>query len=510
MGEAIKRCLEEKMDLKKYGEDLSKSEFKEFLLDATGILANDALLDAIYSATDKDKSGFLDSQELATYIRDIKPSTTKARTSWVFWACVYSPLPYLVLLHLTSGTISASTNLRSRPGGDMFGSSLYYYRLIAAILSLVGDSGYLLLKWEGEKLAYENLNAARARLIKWVHFDLPRFLDKNSENESDGQLSESADKTSSLEKMASRRDFVSDPEEKKRMDREALVSIRSLFAGDASDDELSSDEPSEEGDGLDIQEMRLMLETMGVFLAENALVDIFSEIDSDGGGKIDISELIQYAKDRQAMVTDKKQNLSLFSYLEILKRCCLTIGFWSGWFFVMADICWISYAVFGKLILLGLTCVSGLIGALGNVTNLYQSSLTVQRQIDNARMMLRAAAVAVGLSQMEKDKQKLLTEPTGEMGRSVHDKTKQSLQEMALSVQNTIQQDALSKLKSAEASADESKSKQSLHQLATLTSTKNIGTGGTLEVYSDKKLALAQEEGAQALFQVIDVSDDEK
>jgi len=55
--EAIKRCLEEKMDLKKYGEDLSKSEFKEFLLDATGILANDALLDAIYSATDKDKSG---------------------------------------------------------------------------------------------------------------------------------------------------------------------------------------------------------------------------------------------------------------------------------------------------------------------------------------------------------------------------------------------------------------------------------------------------------------------
>merc|ERR1711957_1139229 len=170
----------------------------------------------------------------------------------------------------------------------------------------VGDSGYLLLKWEGEKLAYENLNAARARLIKWVHFDLPRFLDKNSENESDGQLSESANKTSSLEKMASRRELVSDPEEKKRMDREALVSIRSIFAGDASDDELSSDEPSEEGDGLDIQEMRLMLETMGVFLAENALVDIFSE----GGGKIDISELIQYAKDRQVMVTDKKQNLS--------------------------------------------------------------------------------------------------------------------------------------------------------------------------------------------------------
>jgi len=144
-----------------------------------------------------------------------------------------------------------------------------------------------------------------------------------------------------------------------------------------------------------------------------------------------------------------------------------------------------------------------LIGALGNVTNLYQSSLTVQRQIDNARMMLRAAAVAVGLSQMEKDKQKLLTEPTGEMGRPVHDKTKQTLQEMTLSVQNTIQQDALSKLKSVEASADESKSKQSLHQLATLASTK------TLEVYSDKKLALAQEEGAQTLFQVIDVSDDE-
>merc|ERR1711957_291541 len=93
------------------------------------------------------------------------------------------------------------TNLRSRPGGDLFGESVYYYRLIAALICTVGDSGYLLLKWEEEKLAYENLNAARARLIKWVHCDLPRFLNKSES----GQTSDSADRTSSLERMETSR-----------------------------------------------------------------------------------------------------------------------------------------------------------------------------------------------------------------------------------------------------------------------------------------------------------------
>lgn len=79
--------------------------------------------------------------------------------------------------------------------------------------------------------------------------------------------------------------------------------------------------------------IRLLLETVGVFLGQNALREIFYEIDDDQSGTITVKELLQYATKNEKLVLSKYKNY--FKYLSILKRCFLTIGWWSSWSYVM-------------------------------------------------------------------------------------------------------------------------------------------------------------------------------
>eukprot|EP00563_Minutocellus_polymorphus_P003314 CAMPEP_0181034708 /NCGR_PEP_ID=MMETSP1070-20121207/7950_1 /TAXON_ID=265543 /ORGANISM="Minutocellus polymorphus, Strain NH13" /LENGTH=791 /DNA_ID=CAMNT_0023112251 /DNA_START=254 /DNA_END=2625 /DNA_ORIENTATION=+ len=565
--ESIQRFLEEKLKMNK---DMTKSEFQAFLLDRAGILASDALLDSIFAATDEDKNGLIDAAELATFVRDIQPTTKKERIKYIVWACLtYAPM-YLAIFNLTASLLAAKTNLRERPRGDLYGNLNHPYWSIAAICDLIGNFGYVILKWEEERLAYENIQAARVRLIKWVHFDLPRFLNKakrkvscrsnvdidddddmsdegitdsiawggNSEgnakrslNQNQNLMQKVAEGTvdgtkamaghlmGTLEKFDPRNIFES-VEEQKRMGTEALTSIRSvLFEGEGHASSLKKSSVGHD-DGLDLRELRLLLETMGVFLADHALREVFWEVDTDRSHTVSIEELIQYAKERETMVFDEKQNCSLFKYFAILKRCCYTIGFWTAWLFVIGAIFWIllSHATkasnFAIQQFLGLICVFYLSGAIGNMTNLYQSTEVVRWQLDSARMMLRAAAIAVGLSQMEKGR---IDSTRHVVTRRFSNESQVSIEEMRKSVQNRIRRDAVSKLRhGAKESVAKSTtaSRQRLGQI--MKSTKsgmagNDGTGGSggmFAVYDAEKLAIAQEEGALALFQIIDVSDD--
>ena len=240
-------------------------------------------------------------------------------------------------------------------------------------------------------MAVENIQAARVRLIKWVHFDLPRFLKKAQrkvsvrlnvdefDDDSDievGQLSDcdstpsengianeetanrdarSSDRKQTLMQRVAKgtvegttamagnlrerlekldpRNIFENAEEQKRMGSEALASIRSVLF-DETNHSSSPAKATVGDDGLDLRELRLLLETMGVFLADHALQEIFWEVDTDRSYTVNIEELIQYAKEREAMVFDDVKYCSSFKYLAILKRCCFTIGFWTAWLFI--------------------------------------------------------------------------------------------------------------------------------------------------------------------------------
>jgi len=182
---------------------------------------------------------------------------------------------------------------------------------------------------------------------------------------------------------------------------------------------------------------------------------------------------------------------------------------------------------------LGLICVFYLSGALGNMTNLYQSTEVMRWQIESARMMLRAAAISVGLSQREKgrtDSSRQIAyrrrsnesqvsrrrSNESQVSRRNSNGSQLSVDSMRRSVQNRIRRDAVAKLRrdSNEGVAKSKSSRQKLGQI--MKSTKDImagggdGTGGIFAAYDAETLAIAQEEGALALFQIIDVSDDSK
>ena len=479
---------------------------------------------------------------------------------------------YLACFNLAASLLAAKTNIRERPTGDLYGNLSHPYWSIAAICDLIGNFGYVILKWEEERLAFENIQAARVRLIKWVHFDLPRFLkkaqrkvsgildDDDPDDDNDigyGQLpdsgstpSESGEADEEKAKLDARssdrkqnlmqrvaegtvggtramagkvrgrlemldpRTIFDNAEEQKRMGSEALASIRSVLF-DETNHSSSPAKPSVGDDGLDLRELRLLLETMGVFLADHALQEIFWEVDTDRSHTVSIEELIQYAKEREAMVFDDKKYYNFFKYLAILKRCCFTIGFWTAWLFVIGAIFWtlLSHATkasdFAIQQFLGLICVFYLSGALGNMTNLYQSTQVISWQIENARMMLRAASISIGLSQVEKgrvdsSRNVAMTRCSNELQHSI--------EEIRRSVQNRIRRDAVSKLRHrANESVVKSKtqSRQKLGQIVKSTRSGG-GGGGTFSANDAEQLGIAQEEGALALFQIIDVSNDAK
>ena len=63
----------------------------------------------------------------------------------------------------------------------------------------------------------------------------------------------------------------------------------------------------------------------------SAMKEIFLEIDDDGSGTITIRELLDFTKKAEKQLSKKSRRSR---YGGILKRCCLTIGWWTSWSFI--------------------------------------------------------------------------------------------------------------------------------------------------------------------------------
>lgn len=165
---------------------------------------------------------------------------------------------------------------------------------------------------------------------------------------------------------------------------------------------LSKNDSAEvEGDvGLDLQELRLLLETMGVHLGDKHLAQIFYEIDYDRSGVISIAELLEYTKKSEAKLVNMN---SLVKYRGILKRCFKSIGWWGSLSFLSGATCWVTLSLTGYIDgtsfeaqkrLLEFTVILYLIGALSNLSNLYRATQIDVFNLQSANVMLRGAAIA--------------------------------------------------------------------------------------------------------------------
>ena len=552
--------------------------------------------------------------ELAVFIHNIKPSTKLERRKYITKSCLLYPPFYLSFFCLNSSLLSAITNLRERPYGDL---TSHPYWKIASISDLIGLLGYVILKWEEERLKYENLLQAKVRLVQWVNGDLPLFIWSNkpksyatqvdrgesartsfvmddsvkSISETDeyqssqvpnvmrtmtlGEQSSFADEivetVLSSQKEAGQTSFSSGEkcvriknatedflqvtgcqlgggarkvgdllketglqvadmglgtadvvtdfitqgmkvtvagaktlkQTKLGIEEDpdgAVAAIRSLIFNHninvkSADGELEN--------GLDFEELRLLLETMGVFLAEHALEEVFREIDDDMSGLISVKELLEYAKKIECQLARK--NTRRVKYAGVLKRCCLTIGWWTSWSFIAGACFWVTLSFvedasyFELKMYLGLTVVLYLCGALGNFTNLYRSTEHLTWKINSANIMLRAAAIHIGLDRsMQQETLDYSNTSRQSLGSDASDRMRQQLQGTRATIRRA------SMLSSYDS------------KVSTSPTSRRSGTSGSVassdidlwKEHDRETISAAQKSGAEALFGMIDVSND--
>ena len=470
--------------------------------------------------------------------------------------------------------------------------------LLGQIMPMNSSHGFLhRLKWEEERLKYENLVQAKTRLVRWINIDLPRYSKTTAERKlresmffstssnvgngepdierGEGSLPNThrescaaAKESYGLDMRRTQVSFVDDFEENvvagitvkeeakpKHLaggaqllkatgevikatgevikatgevikatgepltealkagigglgkvefgEAEATSAIRAFLFGEKEGATIDDGHQ-----GLDLQELQLLLESMGVFLADHALQEIFAEIDVDVSGSITIDELLIYARTNQKILSS---NSRLRKYCGILTRCFKTIGWYSSWSYLAGASFWVCLstikgASFQELkSFLGLTCIFYLIGALGNLSNLYSSTQSQLWQIDNARMMLRGAAISVGLVQIAKEARESST---------IEDRRKDkgrlpTLADEVEDIQTDIRDEAIAKLEQT----DEMNARQAI--LAVRSNVKTMASdisgsssGVSWQAHDAETIALAQKRGASFLFQLIDVSND--
>ena len=345
--------------------EFSKGELQLLFLDSAGIILNENALYEIFTLVDMDKSGLVSAAELASFVHDIRPRSKSDRRTYVTQKTLTFPPFYLCLLNLAASILAATSNISEREGGPLADSTDHPYWGIAAICDLIGNFGYIVLKWEEESLALKGIQQARDRLLKWVKVDLQRFTKDISTNTN----------TNHSKAMSSLR-----------------YSINYSQPNDVGDKD----------DDLDLHEMSLLLESMGVFLPELMLREVFYEVDTDRSGTVSINEFQEYLN-RSKQVVGRN-----WVRLRVLERCLQTIGFWAAWCFVIGACFWVTFShaelsddYFRQFV--GMTCFFYLCGAVGNLSNVYDSTGVTFRQLNNAEILLRATAISIGKAAKEND-----------------------------------------------------------------------------------------------------------
>ena len=145
---------------------------------------------------------------------------------------------------------------------------------------------------------------------------------------------------------------------------------------------------------MDIKQLRVLLESMGIFLAHDELAHLYGEVKADGE-KVSLRSLIDFAETkREVLHTQKKQ-------VEVLKRCIKNFGFWTSLCFVFGTIPYVSvdYAQTepSSSLLTRMSCVFYLIAAYGGLYNVYNSESSALSAVEEVHMALRSTAVKVGM-----------------------------------------------------------------------------------------------------------------
>ena len=331
-------------------------------------------MESIFLAADKDGSGLISDEEFCDYIMTMRPSKAMDRTKYVIRGMLCYLPTYLACFNLAASLISAQTNLRERQGENLYGVQHHWW-MLASVFDFFGNFGYVFLSYQEKVATYERLKLAQSRLARWVKSELPKHSAKRV-----------------------RSDLYS-PETTHNMSLSAEMSLVWEGGEMESANSFSLERPVNKllnsNEGMDIDDLRCLLEQSGVFLPGGSLQEIFNAIDEDKSGNITLLEIERYA-------AKERQNPSSILYvLEILKRCCQDVGWWGSWLFVIGATFWICVAYVHTsnyvllLHLVGMTCANYLFAAVTLLFSAYGQSESSVAMFEIAEARLREIAISL-------------------------------------------------------------------------------------------------------------------
>ena len=154
-------------------------------------------------------------------------------------------------------------------------------------------------------------------------------------------------------------------------------------------------EVDENDDVMNVQQLRLVLESVGVFLTHDELESVFNTISNGESETIALKQLVAFAASKQRLISGREKQQA------ILQRCKRNVSFWTSFAYVVGSVPYIIQGLLSGpnwllLNLGGLGSLLYFIGAAGGMINVYNSVLRSIASMDRVHARLRAAAVKLG------------------------------------------------------------------------------------------------------------------
>jgi Ca2+-binding EF-hand superfamily protein len=145
---------------------LTKSELDRVLLEGTGLLLSQDVLDAIFNKIRAEGRGTISKDDLFDYIRGMGPSTnTKAKqVNYVVYNMLTSVAWWMTIFYNVALCSAATTNVLKRVGWD----SGFNFPLLNSWLFGVGTFGFVVFSFLSHKAIFELNEEMNRGLKKWV------------------------------------------------------------------------------------------------------------------------------------------------------------------------------------------------------------------------------------------------------------------------------------------------------------------------------------------------------
>ena len=150
------------------------------MMTEAGIYTTDACLKHVFRSFDLDSNGTISAEELGYAIVNLRAATIKERSRFILRKCLkYVPM-YLAVFNLVASVFGASTNLRERNFGDLYGNPNHFNWAVAAVSDFIGNFGYVFLELSAKQEAYEAKMLVVNRFLVCVRSQIPRYLRRSS------------------------------------------------------------------------------------------------------------------------------------------------------------------------------------------------------------------------------------------------------------------------------------------------------------------------------------------